>query len=310
MIQCLSKAPKLTPLSSSLVLITTSNRQYSILQSNHHYPKNTFSNSFNSNNNGNYCCSSFSTRRQFNKSPNGDRSLSAVAATLPDLSPTTHHVPRSEKFMLILGKPGGGKGTISKKIIADFPNIQHFSTGDLLRQHVRNQDDDIGREAKAYMDAGDLVPDDLIIRLVMDDAMDVIHNGKNILLDGFPRTLEQAWHLDEYVHVDVVVDLNIPNDTIVERIADRWIHPASGRVYNYSYNPPLTYGKDDETGDDLVQREDDKPEIVRRRLEAHDKVTAPMIEYYDQKGVLKKFHGTMSDVIYPQVKQWLNEEGC
>ena len=214
MIQCLSKAPKLTPLSSSL-LITT--RQYSILQ-NSHYPKNTSFNSFNSNN-GN--CS-FSTRRQFNKSPKNDRSLSAVAATLPDLSPTTQHAPRSEKFMLILGKPGGGKGTISKKIITDFPNIQHFSTGDLLRQHVRNQDE-IGLEAKQYMDAGDLVPDDLIIRLVMDDAMEVINNGKNILLDGFPRTLEQAWHLDEYVNVDVVVDLNIPNDTIVERIADRYV---------------------------------------------------------------------------------------
>ena len=174
-------------------------------------------------------------------------------------------------FMLILGKPGGGKGTISKKILNDFGMFEHFSTGDMLRQHVRNQTD-IGIEAKRYMDKGALVPDELIIRLVMQDASKIMSRGKSLLLDGFPRTMEQAMALDESIDVDIVVDLDIPNETIVERIADRWIHPESGRVYNYSYNPPKVDGKDDLTGEDLIQREDDKPETVTRRLVAYDKV--------------------------------------
>jgi len=208
-------------------------------------------------------------------------------------------------FMLILGKPGGGKGTISKKILSDFSLFEHFSTGDMLRQHVRNKTE-IGIEAKSYMDKGSLVPDELIIRLVMEDASKIMDQGKSLLLDGFPRTMEQAMALDQSIDVDVVVDLDIPNETIVERIADRWIHPASGRVYNYSYNPPKVQGKDDVTGEDLIQREDDKPETVTRRLVAYDEVTAPLVEYYNDKGVLKTFKGTMSDVIYKDVNKWLN----
>jgi len=210
--------------------------------------------------------------------------------------------------MLILGKPGGGKGTISSKILEDFPEIEHISTGDILRQHVR-EETELGKEAKKYMDRGDLVPDEVMIRLVLEDSMDAIDSGRHLLLDGFPRTMEQAAALDDNIDVEVVVDLNIPTETIVERIADRWIHPASGRVYNYSYNPPINHGKDDESGEILVQRDDDKPKTVRRRLEAYDKVTSPLIQYYEKKGVLKTFSGTMSDKIYPEVKQWLNEMG-
>jgi adenylate kinases len=175
------------------------------------------------------------------------------------------------QFMLILGKPGGGKGTISKKILKDFPMFTHFSTGDLLRQHVL-QKTEIGKEAKKHMDSGSLVPDDLMIRLVLDEAEKEAENGNSLLLDGFPRTMEQAKALAESVNVDLVVDLNVPNDTIIERISERYVHLGSGRVYNLSYNPPRVPGLDDVTGEKLVQREDDKPETVRRRLEAYDKV--------------------------------------
>ncbi|CAB9508731.1 Adenylate kinase (Fragment) [Seminavis robusta] len=180
-------------------------------------------------------------------------------------------------FLLILGKPGGGKGTISKKILKDFPKFHHVSTGDVLRQHVR------------------------------EDATPYMEEGQSLLLDGFPRTLKQAMALEDVVHIDMVVNLDIPTDTIVERIADRWIHPASGRVYSYSYKPPKVAGFDDETGEPLVQRDDDKPESVRKRLDAYDQVTSPLVDYYDQKNVLKTFTGTMSDVIYPEVKTWLEE---
>ena len=122
------------------------------------------------------------------------------------------------------------------------------------------------------MDAGKLVPDDLIINLVMEEATPNLEQGKSLLLDGFPRTAAQAEHLEEVVHVDLVINLDIPTDTIVERIADRWIHPASGRIYSYSYKPPKVHGKDDITGEDLVQRPDDQPEKVRARLEQYDEV--------------------------------------
>ena len=159
------------------------------------------------------------------------------------------------------------------------------------------------------MEKGELVPDSLIIDLVMEDAAPYVEDGQSLLLDGFPRTLAQAKALEDVQQIDMVVNLDIPTETIVERIADRcvllfvlcciasivllcsdyfcelvvlrlsfflncsWIHPASGRVYSYSYNPPKVEGLDDETGEPLVQRDDDKPESVRKRLDAYDDVS-------------------------------------
>ena len=122
------------------------------------------------------------------------------------------------------------------------------------------------------MDQGKLVPDSLIINLVLDEAAPYAEQGRSLLLDGFPRTLSQAQALEDVSQINNVVNLDIPTETIVERIADRWIHPASGRVYSYSYKPPKEVGKDDITGEPLVQRDDDKPEAVRTRLRAYDKV--------------------------------------
>lgn len=223
------------------------------------------------------------------------------------MSSMTVSVPDEEgHFALILGKPGGGKGTISGKILKDFPQFHHVSTGDLLRKHVR-EGTELGTQAKNYMDQGKLVPDDLMIGLVMEEATPNLEEGKSLLLDGFPRTVVQAQHLEEVVHIDLVINLDIPTETIVERIADRWIHPASGRVYSYSYKPPKVEGKDDETGEDLVQRPDDQPEKVRARLQQYDEVTSPLVEYYAANGVLETFQGTKSDVIYPEVQKTLKK---
>merc|ERR1719215_618746 len=103
----------------------------------------------------------------------------------------------------------------------------------------------------------------------------------------------------------MVINLDVPIETIVERISDRWIHPSSGRVYSYSYNPPKVEGKDDLTGEPLMQRDDDRPECVRKRLETYEETTAPLIDYYGERGILKSFKGTKSDVIYVDVKEWL-----
>jgi nucleoside-triphosphate--adenylate kinase len=174
-------------------------------------------------------------------------------------------------MVLILGAPGGGKGTISNKVLHDFPKFHHVSTGDLLRQHVRERTP-LGQQAAAYMEQGQLVPDQLMIDVLLQDATTHLEEGKSLLLDGFPRNIPQAQALEDVAHIDYVINLDIPTETIVARIADRWIHPASGRVYSYSYRPPKVEGVDDETGEPLVQRDDDKPEAVRTRLAAYDKV--------------------------------------
>ena len=153
----------------------------------------------------------------------------------------------------------------------DFPKFHHVSTGDLLRQHVRDKTE-LGIQAKGYMDTGGLVPDDLMIDLVMNDASKYFEDGRALLLDGFPRNIQQAEALEQVTQIDYVVNLDVPTETIVERIADRWIHPSSGRVYSYSYKPPKRAGFDDMTGEPLVQRDDDKPDSVRTRLAAYDKV--------------------------------------
>jgi len=237
----------------------------------------------------------------------GLRRLSTAPKQRSFMSSMTVSAPEEDcHFALILGKPGGGKGTISGKILKDFPQFHHISTGDLLRMHVREQTR-LGKEAKSYMDEGLLVPDELMIGLVMEEATPNLEEGRSLLLDGFPRTVGQAEHLEEVVHVDMVINLDIPTETIVNRIADRWIHPASGRIYSYSYKPPKVEGLDDETGEPLVQRPDDQPEKVRARLAQYDEVTSPLVEYYAKNGVLENFHGTKSDVIYPQVKACLEK---
>lgn len=223
---------------------------------------------------------------------------------------STQAVPAPEEesqMLLLIGRPGGGKGTIAKKILKDFPKAHHVSTGDLLRQHVRDGTK-LGGEAKSYMKRGELVPDSLMISLVMEDATPHLDEGKSLLLDGFPRTQKQAEALEDVTHIDAVVNLDIPIDTIVERIADRWIHPPSGRVYSYSYNPPKEHGKDDITGEPLIQRDDDKPDVVRGRLAQYEEVTEPLVQFYSERGLLKTFSGTQSDVIYPQVRSWLEEK--
>jgi len=163
-------------------------------------------------------------------------------------------------------------------------------------------------EAKKYMDEGCLVPDNVMIKMVLGDAVEAVKVCQSLLLDGFPRTMEQAVALDKNLDVDLVIHLCIPNETIIKRISDRWIHPASGRIYSYSYKPPKVKGQDDETGEPLVQREDDKPESVLKRLQKFEDATAPLVKYYEDKGVLQKFKGTMSDVIYPEVKGWLDDQ--
>lgn len=203
---------------------------------------------------------------------------------------------------LILGAPASGKGTISSRIVKKY-NVEHVSSGDKLRDHIEKQTD-LGKEVKKYLNEGKLVPDNVMIKFMITELKKV--ENKPWLLDGFPRTVGQADALWKVQPVDVVLNLVVPFDVIIDRVKNRWVHLHSGRVYNVEFNAPKVAGKDDETGENLVQRPDDKPEAVRKRLEIYDSVTRPVIEFYKKKGILKEFEGRTSDEIWPQVTAYLD----
>ncbi len=180
--------------------------------------------------------------------------------------------------LILLGAPGAGKGTQAANICARYA-IPQISTGDMLRAAVK-AGTPLGRQAKAVMDSGALVSDDIIIGLVRDRLLQP-DCAPGFLFDGFPRTIAQADALKAAdVHIDVVLEFDVPDEDIVERLSGRRVHPASGRVYHVHYNPPKVTGKDDITGEALVLRDDDREETVRKRLAVYRAQTRPLVDYY------------------------------
>lgn len=204
---------------------------------------------------------------------------------------------------LILGAPASGKGTISSRIVKKY-NIQHVSSGDKLRDHIAKQTQ-LGKEVKSYINDGKLVPDEVMIKFMISELKKVDH--KPWLLDGFPRTVSQAEALWKVQPVDVVLNLVVPFEVIIDRVKNRFVHLPSGRVYNIGFNTPKVAGKDDVTGEKLVQRPDDKPEAVQKRLEIYESITRPVIEFYKNKNILKEFEGHTSDEIWPKVVSYLDK---
>ncbi|QKI90107.1 adenylate kinase [Thiomicrorhabdus xiamenensis] len=179
---------------------------------------------------------------------------------------------------ILLGAPGAGKGTQAQFLTKEF-SIPQISTGDMLRAAIK-AGTELGLKAKAAIDAGQLVSDEIIIGMVKERiAEDDCANG--FLLDGFPRTVPQADALAEAgVSIDAVIEIDVPDEVIVERMSGRRAHLASGRTYHVVYNPPKEEGKDDVTGEELVQRDDDKPAVVLDRLRVYHEQTAPLVGYY------------------------------
>ena len=180
--------------------------------------------------------------------------------------------------IILLGPPGAGKGT-QANFIKEHYSIPQISTGDMLRAAVK-AGTPLGIEAKKVMDAGQLVSDGLIINLVK-ERLTENDCANGYLFDGFPRTIPQADALkDAQVPVDFVLEIDVPAEEIIKRISGRRVHEASGRVYHIEYNPPKVAGKDDVTGEDLVQRDDDKEDTVRKRLDVYQAQTRPLVDYY------------------------------
>ncbi|MBD1391241.1 adenylate kinase [Neiella sp. HB171785] len=199
--------------------------------------------------------------------------------------------------IILLGAPGAGKGTQAQVIMNKF-GIPQISTGDMLRAAIK-AGTPLGLEAKKVMDAGQLVSDDIIIGLVKERvAQEDCTDG--FLLDGFPRTIPQADAMkDAGISVDYVVEIDVPDEEIVKRMSGRRVHPGSGRTYHVVYNPPKVEGKDDVTGDDLVIRDDDQEDTVRKRLGVYHDQTKPLIDFYTAEAAASatqylKFDGTES----------------
>jgi len=200
----------------------------------------------------------------------------------------------AELNLILFGPPGAGKGTQAERLKSDF-QLPFISTGDMLRANVAQQTD-LGKQAKGYMDAGDLVPDGLIVamaaaRLQEADAQD------GFILDGFPRTIEQAQALDAQLgalgrRVTAALLIDVPDEEVIRRLSGRRVCVKSGHNYHVEFDPPKREGVCDQDGSRLVQRDDDKPDVIQNRLLVYHDKTKPLVDYYDQRGLLRRIDGT------------------
>lgn len=204
-----------------------------------------------------------------------------------------------DKTIVLLGPPGSGKGTQTEKMCSEL-KLTKISTGDLLREAVRNNTP-LGIQAKSYMDAGKLVPNDLVIALVK-EKMANVRGG--VILDGFPRSLEQAEMLDRISKVDVVVDIQVNEENLVKRLTLRRTCKSCNAVYHLEFNPPKKKDVCDKCGGELFQRSDDTEKTVRERLRVYKEQTLPLTEYYSKKGILYKIDGEGDiDTVYNRILQ-------
>ena len=200
----------------------------------------------------------------------------------------------SELNLILFGPPGAGKGTQAERLQRDF-QLPYIATGDMLRENVK-EGTELGREAQRYMDKGDLVPDEVIVKMVAERLQDEDAQD-GFILDGFPRTVPQAEALDKQLgdlgrRITAVLLLDVPDEELERRLSGRRVCVKKGHNYHVEFDPPKRDDVCDQDGSRLIQRDDDKPEVVRNRLDTYHQKTAPVIDYYDDQGLLKRIDGT------------------
>jgi adenylate kinase len=214
----------------------------------------------------------------------------------------------SELNLVLLGPPGAGKGTQAERLVADF-GLPYYSTGIILRAAI-DAESELGREAKAYVDKGELVPDDLVCR-VIEERLDSGEADDGFLLDGFPRTTPQAEMLEGALDsrgrlLTAVLLIEVDDDEVIRRLSGRRQCVKNGHVYHLEFDPPKNEGICDQDGSRLVQRDDDKPETIRKRLSVYHEQTAPLVDWYEERGLLRRFDGTRTpDEVHARIRATL-----
>ncbi len=200
----------------------------------------------------------------------------------------------AELNLILLGPPGAGKGTQARKLENDF-DLPYYATGDILRAAVE-EGSELGRKAKEHMETGDLVPDDVVTEMVA-DRLDSEEAEDGFILDGYPRNVEQAEALDDEMDglgrsLTAVLLIDVPDEEVVRRLSGRRVCKKAGHNYHVEFDPPKNEGVCDQDGSRLIQRDDDKPETIKHRLGVYHEQTQPLVDHYEQKGILKRFDGT------------------
>lgn len=235
--------------------------------------------------------------------------LSLLLISLSSIAFAQANTVQSEpKVVILLGPPGSGKGTQAVRLSKDL-GIPHISTGDLFRENI-SKNTELGSRAKKYMEAGKLVPDDVVLDMLF-DRVSRPDCANGYLLDGFPRTLPQAEAFEKQLKPGtklIVLNLNVPDEILVKRAEGRLTCKACGHVHNRYFSPPAKEGICDKCGSELIQRPDDKAEIVKERLRVYHSQTKPLVEYYTKKGLLQNVDGTQSpDAVYKALTEKLTQ---